>query len=66
MYKRQVLTSLFFLDKIYVKDDNYEADNLKKNIYQRFPKLLSKKYNPVLISELNKLGYEFKWIGPTI
>ena len=62
-YTQDVLTSLFFLDKIYVKDDNYEADNLKENIYQRFPKLLSKKYNPVLISELNKLGYEFKWIG---
>ena len=49
--------------KIYVEDDNYEDDNLKPNIYQKFPKLLSKKYNPVLISELNKLGYEFKWIG---
>ena len=60
---QDVLTSLFFLDKIYVKEDNYEVDNLKKNIYQKFPNLLSQKYNPVLISELNKLGYEFKWIG---
>ena len=60
---QDVLTSLFFLDKIYVKDDNYEIDNLKKNVYQKFPNLLSQKYNPVLISELNKLGYEFKWIG---
>ena len=42
---QDVLTSLFFLDKIYVKDDNYEDDNLKKNIYQKFPKLLNKKYN---------------------
>ena len=60
---QDVLTSLFFLDKIYVKDDNYENNNLKANIYQKFPSLLSQKYYPVLISELNKLGYEFKWIG---
>jgi hypothetical protein len=60
---QDVLTSLFFLDKIYVKDDNYNNYNLKKNIYQKFPNLLSQKYNPVLIFELNKLGYQFKWIG---
>ena len=60
---QDVLTSLFFLDKIYVKDNNFEDDNLKANIYQKFPNLLSQKYNPVLISELNKLGYDFKWIG---
>ncbi len=57
------LTSLFFLDKIFIKDGNYEFNNLKSNIYKKFPSLLSKKYNPILISELNKLGYEFKWIG---
>ena len=39
------------------------SDNLKPNIYKKFPGLLSHKYDPVLISELNKLGYEFKWIG---
>ena len=27
---------LYFLEKIYVKDDNYEDDNLKTNIYQSF------------------------------
>ena len=57
------LTSLFFLDEIFIKKGNYKDDNLKPNIYKKFPGLLSHKYNPVLISELNKLGYEFKWIG---
>ena len=60
---QNILTSLFFLDKIFIEDDNYENDNLKPNIYKKFPGLLSQKYNPLLISELNKLGYEFKWIG---
>ena len=57
------LTSLFFLDEIFIKKGNYENNNLKPNIYKKFPGLLSQKYDPVLISELNKLGYEFKWIG---
>ena len=57
------LTSLFFLDEIFVKKGNYDNDNLKPNIYKKFPGLLSQKYNPILISELNKLGYQFKWIG---
>ena len=60
---QDVLTSLFFLDKIFIKDDNYENDNLKPSIYKKFPSLLSQKYNTVLVSELNKQGYEFKWIG---
>ena len=54
------LTSLFFLDEIFVKKGNYDNDNLKPNIYKKFPGLLSQKYNPILISELNKLGYQFK------
>ena len=29
--------------------------NLKPNIYKRFPGLLNKKYNPVLISELKQI-----------
>ena len=60
---QNILTSLFFLDKIFIENDNYEDSNLKPNIYKKFPALLSEEYNPVLISELNKLGYEFKWIG---
>ena len=60
---QNILTSLFFLDKIFVESDNYDNNNLKPNIYKKFPALLSERYNPVLISELNKLGYEFKWIG---
>jgi hypothetical protein len=57
------LTSLFFLEKIFIEDNNYQNENLKSNIYAKFPTLLNPKYNPRLISELNKLGYEFKWIG---
>ena len=57
------LTSLFFLDEIFLENGNYDNSNLKPDIYRKFPSLLSQKYNPVLISELNKLGYEFKWIG---
>ena len=57
------LTSWFFLEEIFIEPNNYEISNLKTNIYKRFPGLLNKKYNPVLISELNNLGYEFKWIG---
>ena len=60
---QNILTSLFFLDKIFIENDNYEDSNLKPNIYKKFPALLSEEYNPVLISELNKLGYEFKWVG---
>ncbi|MDC0859220.1 sulfatase-like hydrolase/transferase [Candidatus Pelagibacter sp.] len=60
---RDALTSLFFLDEIFIKKENYENNNLKQNVYQKFPNLLSHKYNPLLISKLNKLGYEFKWIG---
>ena len=57
------LTSLFFLDEIFIEEGNYEDNNLKPNIYRKFPAILKHKYNPMLISELNKLGYEFKWIG---
>ena len=52
---QNILTSLFFLDKIFVESDNYDNNNLKPNIYKKFPALLSERYNPVLISELNKL-----------
>jgi hypothetical protein len=58
-----VLTSLFFLDEIFINKGNFEDKNLKPNIYKKFPTLLREKYNPKLISELNKLGYQFKWIG---
>lgn len=57
------LTSLFFLEKIFIEDNNYQNENLRPNIYNKFPSLLRPKYNPVLISELSNLGYEFKWIG---
>ena len=58
-----ILTSLFFLDEIFIKKGNFENNNLKPSIYKKFPTLLRERYNPKLISELNKLGYQFKWIG---
>lgn len=58
------LTSLFFLEDIFIEYGNYdEKTNLKPNIYAKFPRLLKKKHDPKLISELNQLGYKFKWIG---
>lgn len=48
------LTALFYLnDKL-----NFKEESLKK-----YPGYLRNQYNPKLLSELNKLGYEFKWIG---
>mgnify|MGYP001433252882 CR=1 FL=1 len=40
-----------------------QTQRIKPNIYKKFPSLLKKQYKPKLISELNELGYEFKWIG---
>jgi len=57
------LTSLFFLEEIFINYESHKKNEYKPNIYRTFPGLLRKQYNPVLISELNKLGYEFKWIG---
>ena len=56
------LTALFFLEEIFIENEN-QKKQLKENIYRKFPKLLQKRYDPKLISELNNLGYEFKWIG---
>ena len=61
----EILTSLFFLEEeIFI---NYkkgaEKNYYKPDIYRTFPGIMGKKYNPKLVSELNKLGYEFKWIG---
>lgn len=58
------LTSLFFLEEeIYINYKKEKKNEYKPGIYRTFPGLLKKQYNPVLISELKKLGYEFKWIG---
>ena len=58
------LTSLFFLEEeIYINYKKEKENEYKPGIYRTFPGLLKKQYNPVLISELKKLGYEFKWIG---
>ena len=61
----EILTSLFYLEEEifvdYKKDGN--KDKYKSNIYKPFPGIMKKQYNPKLISELNQLGYEFKWIG---
>ena len=58
------LTSLFFLkEEIYIDYNKEKKNEYKPRIYRTFPGLLRKQYNPVLISELKNLGYEFKWIG---
>ena len=62
-----VMTSFFFLEEeIYAKNNlNLQKNDrkLKSNIYQTFPALLKKEYEPKLLKVLNKLGYEFKWVG---
>ena len=58
------LTSLFFLEEeIYIDYKKEKKNEYKPGIYKTFPGLLKKQYNPVLISKLENLGYEFKWIG---
>tara|TARA_Y100001958_G_C21245955_1_gene576027 strand:- start:812 stop:2299 length:1488 start_codon:yes stop_codon:yes gene_type:complete len=58
------LTSLFFLEEeIYIDYKKEKKNEYKPGIYKTFPGLLKKQYNPILISELKDLGYEFKWIG---
>ena len=58
------LTSLFFLEEeIYIDYNKEKKNEYKPRIYRTFPGLLRKQHNPVLISELKNLGYEFKWIG---
>ena len=58
-------TSLFYLEEeIFIKSkDKNKKKNYKPYIQKTFPGIMKKQYNPKLISELNQLGYEFKWIG---
>jgi len=52
------LSSLFYLDKIFDKNNL-----LKKKVIKFFPSILRKNESSDLIYNLNKLGYDFKWIG---
>lgn len=69
LYKwtESAMTSFFLLEEnIYTeetKDLNKKDRKLKNNIYRTFPTLLKNDYNPKLLNEFNKLGYDFKWIG---
>ena len=58
-------TSLFYLEEeIFINsNDKSKKNEYKPYIYKTFPGIMKKVYNPKLISELNQLGYEFKWIG---
>jgi len=56
-------TSLFFLEEIYDPNYNIEDKKFKKNIYATFPAILTNQYSVKLISDLNNLGYKFKWVG---
>ena len=51
------LTALFYLNKIFDKDNNLKKS---KTLY---PTLLRKKNKPDLLNNLENLKYDFKWIG---
>jgi len=61
----EVLTSFFYLEKDIYQNENDSRDNLKfkPNILKTFPALLKKGYKPKLLIELEKYGYDFKWVG---
>ena len=64
IWTEPVLTGFFFLEEdIYTSDSTDENKILKPNIYKTFPNLLKEEYKPVLIQELKKFGYKFKWVG---
>lgn len=60
-----VLGSFFHLEKtIFQNEDDPEHDfKLKPHISNTFPPLLKKEHTPKLLIELNKFGYDFKWVG---
>jgi hypothetical protein len=59
-----VMTGFFYLEEnIYSADSTDKKEKFKPNINKTFPTILKNDYNPVLIEELNKLGYKFKWVG---
>ncbi len=61
---KPVLTGFFSLEEdIYANNSTETNKILKPNIYKTFPTLLKDEYNPVLIQELKKIGYKFKWVG---
>ena len=52
------LSAIFYLDKIFDKEGN-----LKKKSKTLYPSLLRKNVKPDLLTNLNNLGYDFKWLG---
>ena len=64
VWTEPVLTGFFSLEEdIYTSNSTDTKKILKPNIYKTFPTLLKDEYNPVLIQELKKMGYKFKWVG---
>ena len=64
IWTEPVLTGFFFLEEdIYTSNSTDTNKILKPKIYKTFPTLLKNEYNPVLIQELKKIGYKFKWVG---
>ncbi len=56
-----VLTGFFFLEEdVY---SNEKTKTLKPYINKLFPTLLKNEFNPILLQELKKIGYKFKWVG---
>ena len=56
-----VLTGFFFLEEDVYSDE--KTKTLKPNINKLFPTILKSEFNPILIKELKKSGYQFKWVG---
>jgi hypothetical protein len=52
------LSALFYLDEIFD-----EEEKLKKDAKVLYPSILRLNNKPILIKNLDKLGYNFKWIG---
>jgi len=61
----EVLTSFFYLEKnLYQNEEDIQSSiKFKHNILKTFPTVLKKEYKPKLLKELDKYGYNFKWVG---
>ncbi len=59
-----VMTGFFYLEEnIYTPESTNSNEILKPSINRTFPSLLKNDYKPTLLLELDKLGYNFKWVG---
>ena len=61
----QVLASFFYMEENIYQTENETNKNLKlkSNIDKKFPLFFKDENRPVLLTELNKLNYNFNWVG---